>query len=325
MITAAASQPQRRNREGNTMRARLLIVSAIAATAAAASLAATAIAATPSPYAKVTGVSVSATTSSFTTVSWTKDTAAAGTTIRVLVYDASSKAKAFDASIAGTSTSEAVTGLQPGTAYDVEVNVNGNSAHSSSGWTAPIEFFTQASSGGTGSTGPQGPPGPQGPVGPAGPKGDTGLQGPSGIVASVADNLLGSPATPMTITTGGSFVTNSTQAGTVPLKAGTYFVSISAKATPLMTSGVQVFPQFFLYDEAKNANFTGDLLNAGSGALESGGNTNIDSYFSGSGLITLPQDTTLYVYAFGYDSDRGTGSYTLDDLVVTYVQLQPAS
>ena len=39
-------------------------------------------------------------------------------------------------------------------------------------------------------------------------------------------------------------------------------------------------------------------------------------------MITLAADTTLHVLAFGYDSDRGAGSYQLDDLTITTVQLQ---
>jgi hypothetical protein len=39
----------------------------------------------------------------------------------------------------------------------------------------------------------------------------------------------------------------------------------------------------------------------------------------------LTQDTTLDIYAFGYDSDRGAGTYDLDDLTFTATQIQPAS
>lgn len=127
------------------------------------------------------------------------------------------------------------------------------------------------------------------------------------------------------VTTGGGFVDNATPVGSVQLPAGTYTVTLSAKATALLTTDVQVFPQFFIYDQVKNVDFTGDLLNIGSGALESGGNTNIDSYYDGAGLVTLADTTTLDVYAFGYDSDRGVGSYKLDDLTITAIQVQPSS
>lgn len=124
-----------------------------------------------------------------------------------------------------------------------------------------------------------------------------------------------------TVATGGGFVANATAVGTLDMKAGTYQIDVNAKATPLMTSAVQVFPQFFVYDQPKSAAFTGDLFNVGSGPLESGGNVNIDSYFTGGDVVTLDAPTTLYVYAFGYDADRGAGSYALDDLTVSAVPL----
>jgi hypothetical protein len=178
----------------------------------------------------------------------------------------------------------------------------------------------KGATGAAGAQGPAGATGSQGQAGPAGADGADGAagpQGPSGVVSAGAHDL-GSVAS---VATGGGFVANSTEVGTVSLKAGTYLLSMTAKATPLMTSDVQVFPQFFAYDEAKNSSFTGDLLNVGSGALESGGHTTIDSYFSGSTVVTLAQDTTLHVYAFGYDSDQGAGTYVLDDLTVTAVQV----
>lgn len=164
-----------------------------------------------------------------------------------------------------------------------------------------------------GPAGPQGAPGAQGPAGP---------QGPTGVVGTTTTDL-GSVAS---VPTGGSFVTNATEvgAGKITLKAGTYLLSLNAKATPNVSSGTEVFPQFFVYDEAANASFTGDLFNVGSGSLALN-NTNIDSYFSGSTVITLAHDTTLHVYAFGYDGDRGAGSYTLDDLSVSATQIHPGS
>lgn len=167
----------------------------------------------------------------------------------------------------------------------------------------------------------QGDKGTQGPAGPAGPAGAPGKDGASGTSGATVKDL-GAVAS---VATGGSFAATATLVGTVNLKAGTYLVSLNAKATPLMTSAVQVFPQFFVYDQAANASFTGDLFNVGAGALESGGNVNIDSYYSGSSVITLASDVTLDIYADGYDSDRGAGTYALDDLTVTAVRLQAAS
>jgi hypothetical protein len=153
-----------------------------------------------------------------------------------------------------------------------------------------------------------------------GSEGASGPAGPSGVVSTVTKDLGGKAS----VATGGSFATNATEAGEVSLPAGTYLLSVAAKATPTMTSAVQVFPAFAVYNQAANASFTGDLINVGSGALESGGNTNIDSYYDGSSTVTLTSATTLHVYAFGYDSDRGAGAYALDDLTVTATQVTPA-
>jgi hypothetical protein len=124
------------------------------------------------------------------------------------------------------------------------------------------------------------------------------------------------------VPTGGSFnnaTTGAVDVGQISLTPGTYLLNVNAKATPPIggTGAVEVFPQFFVYNQLKNAAFTGDLFNVGSGALQSGGFANIDSYFSGSSEVTLTVATTLHIYAFGYDSDRSAGSYILDDLSVT--------
>jgi hypothetical protein len=51
------------------------------------------------------------------------------------------------------------------------------------------------------------------------------------------------------------------------------------------------------------------------------GNT-INSYFSGTGEITVPAGgETLDVYAFGYDSDEGQGTYALNSATVTATAL----
>ena len=92
-----------------------------------------------------------------------------------------------------------------------------------------------------------------------------------------------------------------------------------------------MFPQLFVYDGPVNAQFTNDLFNIGAGALENptatiltDGDT-INSYYSGDSEITVPKGgETLDVYAFGYDSDTGEGSYALNSAVITATQLQPA-
>jgi hypothetical protein len=130
------------------------------------------------------------------------------------------------------------------------------------------------------------------------------------------------------VATGGGFVANATLAGTISLAAGTYLVSLDAKATPDEATTAQVFPQFFVYDEPAGPGFAGDLLNVGTGALEPFGADvahSHDSYFSGASIIVLPSAVTLHVYAFGYDSDNGGATYRLDDLIVSAVQVNPAS
>lgn len=182
----------------------------------------------------------------------------------------------------------------------------------------------QGPAGTAGSTGPAGPAGPAGDAGPAGPAGAAGPQGPSGVVSTLSESFPG----PTKIVTGGSFVTNATliDSAQFNLPAGTNLVCVNAKATPDDgTITASIFPQFFLYNQAANASFTGDLYNLGSGALETGPNINIDSYYSGCTTLVLSDSTTIFVYGFGYDSDRGAGSYTLDNLTVTDTQLQPAS
>lgn len=179
----------------------------------------------------------------------------------------------------------------------------------------------QGSAGAPGADGSPGPAGSTGPSGPAGADGQQGPAGPSGVVNASVHDLAGVAS----VVTGGSFNASSTEVGTVDLPAGTYLVTLSAKATPRASGDTaSVYPQFFVYDQVKNSSFTGDLFNVGAGALEPDG-TNHDSYYSGGSLITLPADATLHVYAFGYDSDSGGGAYVLDDLSVTTVQVTPAS
>ena len=68
----------------------------------------------------------------------------------------------------------------------------------------------------------------QGPAGPAGKDGTNGSNGTNGVTSAVTTDLGGVSSVP----TGGSFVANATLAGTLSLKAGTYLLSVNAKATP---------------------------------------------------------------------------------------------
>ena len=256
------------------------------------------------PVAGVTGLHVTVASATSLAVTWHEADSSAK--VRVQVYNADTLQDTWDSAYKGgiPAGGSAVTaiGLQPGTAYVLRADASDGSANP--GWTVGQVVYTQAS----------------GAAGTPGPKGDPGVQGPSGVV-SVLTKDLGAVAS---VPTGGRFAANKTLAGTVALKAGTYLISVNAKATPDVSSPVAVFPQFFVYNGPAAADFSNNLLNAGAGALATD-STSIDSYYSGSGVITLTADSTLNVYAFGYDSDRGAGTYALDDLTVTAVQLQPAS
>src|SRR6202044_3899747 len=168
-----------------------------------------------------------------------------------------------------------------------------------------------------------------GPKGATGAKGAPGAPGPSGVVSTATTQLVTS-STPA-IDTGGSFTARKTLVGTVTLGAGTWLGDANFTATPDANTTGAVFPQLFVYNGPVNASFTNDLFNVGAGALEnptptivSDGDT-INSYYSGESEITVPAGgETLDVYAFGYDSDTGEGSYTLNSAVITATHLQTA-
>lgn len=125
-----------------------------------------------------------------------------------------------------------------------------------------------------------------------------------------------------TIDTGGSAATRATQVGSLTLNPGTYLLTVNAKATPIVQANAvtQISPSFFVYDQPLTSAFTGDLVNFGGNPIESGANANIDAYFGASQIVTITApNTTLYFYAFGYDSDRGEGTYTLDDLTASAI------
>lgn len=288
------------------MMKRMTLVLAAGAVIGLAATGAGVASAVTAPAPTISAPRVSSISGDSATIAW-KATGNAGS-VRVLAYDASTAAKAADVTV--TAGSAVITLPRGGTAYDVELH-----AASVPGWTATTLLFTQAPAG---AQGPAGAAGPQGPSGAAGPK------GPSGVVSAGGHDL----GAVDSVATGGSFVSNATLAGTISLGAGTYLVSLDAKATPSEATAAQVYPQFFIYDQAASPSFAGDLLNVGTGALEPFGADvahSHDSYYSGAGIITLPSPATLHVYAFGYDSDNGGAAYHLDDVTVSAVQVTPAS
>lgn len=123
------------------------------------------------------------------------------------------------------------------------------------------------------------------------------------------------PAGP--VVTGGSFTANKTLVDTLALPAGTYMVTLNFKAAAV--SGTGVAPQMFAYNGPQASDFSNDLFNVGSGDLQPAG-TGHDGYYSGTEEVTVPGGgETLDFYAFGYDSDTGAGSYTLEAADVTAV------
>jgi hypothetical protein len=121
-------------------------------------------------------------------------------------------------------------------------------------------------------------------------------------------------------------------AGAVALTPGTYLINLNFMATPNAATNGAVFPQAFVYAGTPKSDFSNDLFNVGSGALEqatqaevTGGDT-INSYYSGTAEIIVPAGgETLNVYAFGYDSDTASGSYELNSATLTATALNVAT
>lgn len=160
--------------------------------------------------------------------------------------------------------------------------------------------------------------GPAGARGATGLTGATGAQGPSGVQALATDTFTETDG----IVSGGSFVLLSTEVGTASLGAGAYEVCVNGKAEQPTAATGAVSAQLFLYDQAKSSSFTGDLLNV---SADTQGGTHHDAYLNGCTLVTESAPVTLHLYAFGYDSDSGSGSWNLMSATVKTIQLTPAS
>lgn len=161
--------------------------------------------------------------------------------------------------------------------------------------------------------------GASGAQGPAGPAGATGAQGPAG-----QDNVLGT----MRILNqkvvqyiGGSFGERATVVAQKDLAQGTYLVSMNAnfqrtddqfpEATPVLQLNVGV--------PAGAATPLLNSVSAFTGAFPKSAVGTIEQTASGGGILTVTQDTTVTVRAFGYDPvDRGgagSGDFTVTALV----------
>jgi hypothetical protein len=223
----------------------------------------------------------------------------------VIVYDASTLNLVVHTSIEAGHNTDRVVELGPdfqGRALQAKVAyvINGHNT----GWSSPVTFYVQVASGSPG---------------PKGDKGDTGPQGPSGVVRTHVYSLLQNP---LVINTGGSFLTHEQLAGEISnLHAGTYLVTANMKAA--WASGNGVFPQLFVYSGTPASDFSNDLFNLGNGALAQG-NASIDSYYGGTTQLVIPAHGNLKVYAFGYDTDHGAGTYTAESIQVVLTELVPA-
>jgi hypothetical protein len=256
------------------------------------------------------------------TLTWDRD--AGATSYRVVIGNASTPTAgaSYDSGNL-TGTSVEVSTLAAGTAYEAKISAD-NSAGASE-WSAWVLFYTNAAQGTPGAQGTQGPQGAQGPQG--GP-GAQGTQGPSGVVSTKTYTLTPNSS----VTTGGSFTKHEQLAGAVTLTPGTYLINVNFVATPNAATSGAVFPQAFVYNGTPAADFSNDLFNVGSGALEQATQAEvtavdtINSYYSGTDEIVVPAGgETLNVYAFGYDSDTQSGSYELNSATLTATALNVAS
>jgi hypothetical protein len=237
------------------------------------------------------------------TFTWGSDAGAAS--YRVVIVNASTPTApaAYNSDYTLTGTSVTVSALAPGTAYEAKISAE-NSAGPSE-WSGWVLFYTTAA---------------------------PGRPGPSGVVFTKTFTLVSDPSgTKETIPTGGSFRSKAESIGTVTLPRGTYLLNLNFMATPNDANATgSVFPQAFVYDGTTIASdFSNDLFNVGSGALapynKANASDQVNSYYSGTSVITVQsRRETLDVYAFGYDSDQGAGSYELNSATLTATALNAA-
>lgn len=293
-------------------------------------------AATAKP-SKVTGLAVKngSVTTDGAALSWNRD--AKATSYRIVIVSASTpRARAaYDSRYRLTGTSDTVSTLAPGTAYQAKISAETRTGASE--WSPWVVFYTTAAPGLQGAQGTQGQAGPRGQQGERGLQGLRGPQGPRGLpgLSSVTATKTYALATDKagdtdSVPTGGTFTDHAKKVGTVTLPAGTYLLNLNFMATPNLIASGAIFPQGFVYNGQAKPDFSNDLFNVGSGALApfnaSTPSDQVNSYYSGSGEITVPSGgETLTVYAFGYDSDHGTGSYELNSATLTATALNVAT
>lgn len=149
--------------------------------------------------------------------------------------------------------------------------------------------------------------------------GAPGKDGTNGTNGTNGESLVSQTAIPAaTVATGGSFSANKTDLVSVAVPNGTYRVNIEAKVANVSGQTAEVYPLIAVYDGAPLSDFSNDLFNLGEGALPA--ISNIDQYINGSEVVTV-KNGTVNVIGFGYDSDRGAGSYTFEGGTVTITRV----
>jgi hypothetical protein len=268
---------------------------------------------------------------------------------RVVIVSASTPTAgaSYDSGYRLAGRSVTVSTLAPGTAYQAKISADRPGSRASE-WSPWVLLYTgaargpkgatgangaQGATGATGAQGVKGAPGANGAPGPRGlpgARGQRGRQGPSGVVSTKTYTLKADPTgAQVSIATGGSFTSHEHLVKAVTLTAGTYLLNVNFMATPNGITSGDVFPQFFVYNGTAKSDFSNDLFNVGSGALARFNSSTpadqVNSYYSGSNEIVVPSGgETLNVYAFGYDSDHGAGTYELNDAKLTATKLRPA-
>jgi hypothetical protein len=197
-----------------------------------------------------------------------------------------------------------------------------------------------------GATGPQGVAGPQGAVGPQGVVGDKGETGPAGndgvngadaFVASGSENF--APTVIQQI--GGSWksvnpaeTSGHTMVGSVDLKAGTYMLAVNASywksSATTATPSLQLQVNSGVGDAWPTATyittFTGDFPVGGKAGNKSYSYV-LEQTSSGYAVVTLAEDTTIEVDAFGYNPESGyagSGNFSVE-ASLSWVQVNAQS
>ena len=234
------------------------------------------------------------------TFDWAKD--AGATSYRVVIGNASTPmaGAAYDSGGKLPGTSVTVSTLAAGTAYEAKISAE-NSAGVSE-WSSLVLFYTTAA------------------------------RGPSGVISTHTYTLKSDPSgNADIIPTGGRFTTYAKMIGTVH-PAGRH-VPDQRQFHGDAERGHQRrrLPAGLCLRRDRQAQTSQTICTTSAVARSRPYNAStptdqVNSYYSGSSEIVVPADgETLDVYAFGYDSDHGAGSYELNSATLTATALNVAS